>query len=292
VRIIGIIVGIIVLIAAAIYARSVAVLGHRFTSPPTTIHAATDPARIAHGQRLASMMCSGCHGPDYSGQLFIDAGPLMRLWSANLTKGRGGAAQTLSDADFEAAIRHGYQPGGRSLLIMPSEVFGMIADDDLEDVIAALRAAPSVDRETPAPVVGPVGRALTAFGVAKLRSAEMAAALPPAPAKAPSVAISVEYGQYLSKINGCAQCHGPGLSGGLIPNMGPQKKVASNLTPEGMAAYDEASFARALRTGVRPGGTPIDSFMPWREFRIMSDTEVGALYAYLRTVPARPFGHR
>jgi len=292
VRIVGIVVGSIVVIALAIYARSVAVLGHRYTSPHTSIHAATDPVRIAHGQHLASMMCSGCHGPDYGGRLFIDGMPFMRLWAPNLTRGRGGAAQTFSDADFEAAIRHGYVPGGRSLLIMPSEVFGAIADDDLEEVIAAIRAAPPIDRVAPAPAIGPVGRGLTAFGVAKVRSAELAANLPPAPPKAPAVAASFEYGRYLTNIGGCVECHGPGLSGGLIPNMGPNKKIASNLTPAGMGAYNDSLFARALREGVRPGGTPIDTFMPWREFRIMNDTEIGALYTYLRTVPARPFGNR
>jgi hypothetical protein len=74
--------------------------------------------------------------------------------------------------------------------------------------------------------------------------------------------------------------------------MGPNKKIASNLTPAGLGAYNDSLFARALRQGVRPGGTPIDTFMPWREFRLMTDTEIGALYAYLRTVPARPFGNR
>jgi mono/diheme cytochrome c family protein len=238
------------------------------------------------------MMCSGCHGPDYGGRLFIDGMPFMRLWAPNLTSGRGGAAQTFSDGDFEAAIRHGYLPGGRSLLIMPADVFGTIADDDLDDVIAAIRAAPPVDRLTPAPAIGPIGRVLTAFGVAKIRSAELAADLPPAPAKAPPVAATIEYGRYLTNIGGCVRCHGSGLSGGLIPNMGPNKKIASNLTPAGMGAYNDSLFARALRQGVRPGGTPIDTFMPWREFRLMNDTEIGALYMYLRTVPARAFGNR
>lgn len=291
-RIVGIIVGGIAVIALAIYARSVAVLGHRYTSATTSIHAATDSARIAHGQHLASMMCSGCHGPDYGGRLFIDGMPFMRLSAPNLTRGHGGAAQTFSDADFEAAIRHGYLPGGRSLLIMPSDVFGTIADDDLEDVIAAIRAAPPVDRETPPPAIGPIGRVLTAFGVAKIRSAELAGALPPAPAKAPPLTATIEYGRYLTNIGGCVRCHGSGLSGGLIPNMGPNKKIASNLTPAGMGAYNDSLFARALREGVRPGGTPIDTFMPWREFRLLNDAEIGALYTYLRTVPARPFGNR
>ena len=256
------------------------------------MHAATAPARIAHGQHLASMMCAGCHGPDYSGRLFIDGMPFARLWAPNLTHGHGGAAETFSDADFEAAIRHGYLPGGRSLLIMPSAVFGTVADDDLEEVIAAIRAAPPVDRQTPPPEIGPLGRALTGLGVAKIRSAALAAELPPAPAKAPPVAVSIEYGSYLANVGGCRECHGPGLSGGLIPNMGPNKKIASNLTPTGLAAYNDSLFKRALRQGIRPGGTPIDTFMPWREFRLMNDTEIGALYTYLRTVPARPFGNR
>ena len=289
-RITGIILGVFVLIVGAIYTRSAVVFGHRFTSPPATIHATTDPGRIAHGQHLASMMCGGCHGPDLGGRLFIDGMPFVRLWTPNLTHGHGGAALTLTDADFEAAIRHGYLPGGRSLLIMPSTVFGTLADDDLEDLIAAVRATPPVDRQTPAPAIGPVGRVLTALGLAELRSAQQAAELPVPPAKAPAVAASVEYGRYLTNIGGCVECHGPGLSGGLIPNMGPNKKIASNLTPAGLGAYNDSAFARALRQGVRPGGTPIDTFMPWRQFRAMNDTEVGALYAYLRTVPARPFG--
>jgi mono/diheme cytochrome c family protein len=291
-RIAAIIVGIIVALAAAIYLRSMAVLGHRFTSPPVTIHAAADPARLAHGQHLASMMCAGCHGPDYGGRLFIDGMPFMKLYAPNLTRGQGGVAATFSDGDFERAIRHGYLPGGRSLLIMPSEVFGMVADDDLEDMIAAIRAAPAVDRQTPAPAIGPVGRALTGLGVANIRSADLAAVLPTPPATAPPVAANTEYGRYLTNIGGCVECHGPGLSGGLIPNMGPNKKIASNLTPAGLGAYNDSLFARAIRQGIRPSGAPIDTFMPWREFRLMTDTEIGALYTYLRTVPARPFGNR
>jgi mono/diheme cytochrome c family protein len=280
-----------VLLAAGISIRSTMVLGRHFSSPVVAIHAATDSVRVAHGQHLAAAMCSGCHGPDYSGTLFLDGMPFMKLYAPNLTRGRGGAAQTFSDADFEAAIRHGRLPDGRSLFIMPSEVFVGIADDDVEDMIAALRAATPVDRPTPAPAVGPVGRALIGLGVAKVQSAVATAGMPTAPAKAPPVSASAEYGRYLTQIGGCVRCHGEGLSGGLIANMGPQKHIASNLTPEGLGAYNEATFARALRQGIRPDGTPIDSFMPWREFRNFNDTDLGALYAYLRTVPARPFGN-
>jgi mono/diheme cytochrome c family protein len=292
VRILGIIVAVIVGCVILVVGRSALVLGRHFSSPPVAIRAATDPARIAHGQHIAATTCAGCHGENLGGRLFVDGMPFMRLYASNLTGGRGGAARTFSDADFEGAIRHGHLPNGRSLLIMmPSEVFASVADDDLEDIIGALRAGTPVDSQMPAPAFGPVGRMLIGLGLAKLQSAPTIASLPSAPAKAPPVSASAEYGRYLSHIEGCTECHGAGLSGGLIPNMGPEKHIASNLTPDGLGAYNEATFMRALRQGVRPDGTPIDSFMPWRQFRTMTDTELGALYTYLRTVPARPFGN-
>lgn len=49
---------------------------------------------------------------------------------------------------------------------------------------------------------------------------------------------------------------------------------------------------RALRTGRRPDGTAIDQSMPWRLMRQMTDVELRALYAYLHTLPARPYGGR
>jgi mono/diheme cytochrome c family protein len=287
-RIVGLAVACLVVLAAGIYARSALVLGRHFAMRPSSVHAATDPARIAHGQHLVAMACAGCHRQDLGGGPFVDQQPFMRLSAANLTQ----SARTYSDAEFEAAIRQGVKRDGRSLLIMPSEVFGAFANNDVEDIIAGLRAAPAVDRSLPPPAIGPVGRALIAFGVAKLQSAQLAAALPVPPTTAPLVAASVEYGRYLSHVGGCVQCHGEGLSGGLIPNMGPNKRIASNLTPEGLGTYNESTFARAMREGIRPGGTPIDTFMPWREFRVMNDTEVGALYTYLRTVPPRKFGNR
>ena len=65
------------------------------------------------------------------------------------------------------------------------------------------------------------------------------------------------------------------------------------LVHEGDALPGAADFVRALRDGVRPGGTPIDSQMPVRRItRHLDDTELRALYAYLRTLPARPYGGR
>jgi hypothetical protein len=40
----------------------------------------------------------------------------------------------------------------------------------------------------------------------------------------------------------------------------------------------------ALRTGQRPDGTVINPFMPWRFTRLMTDEEIQAVWAYLRTL--------
>ena len=66
--------------------------------------------------------------------------------------------------------------------------------------------------------------------------------------------------------------------------------AAANLTsdPSGIVYYDEAKFIRALRTG-RVGAREL-KVMPWRRFGKVSDEDLGAMFAYLRTVP--PVKHR
>lgn len=111
---------------------------------------------------------------------------------------------------------------------------------------------------------------------------------PPAPTPGPNA----QYGEYLSYVSGCRACHGDHLSGGHIPGTPSSFKNASNLTPTGIGHYSEADFTRAPREGVRPGGIPIDTLMPVRDFKSMNDDEIHALYAYLRTVPPREYGNR
>jgi hypothetical protein len=84
----------------------------------------------------------------------------------------------------------------------------------------------------------------------------------------------------------------PGLSGGKIPGAPPDWKPAANITPAGIGHYSEAGFIGILRAGTRPDGSKIDSLMPWRLTKEMTDVELKAIYAYLKTVPAKEYGHR
>ena len=52
-----------------------------------------------------------------------------------------------------------------------------------------------------------------------------------------------------------------------------------------------AQFAAMFRSGKRPDGSVI-KVMPFESLREVNDTDVQALYAFLKTAPAKPFGQR
>jgi mono/diheme cytochrome c family protein len=63
---------------------------------------------------------------------------------------------------------------------------------------------------------------------------------------------------------------------------------AMNLTPHthGMAAWTEDMFVRAMRTGKHMGESrPIMPPMPWQNAGKMTDEDLKAVYAYLKSIP-------
>ena len=141
----------------------------------------------------------------------------------------------------------------------------------------------------------------------------------PAGAQQPGSNAAVERGRYLVRITGCHDCHSPKVQG-MTPNLdlalsgrpsttqlptetktevhaspdltawtGPWGfSVASNLTPEPTTGigtrYNEASFIATMRTGKKPNGTPIMPPMPSDVYQNMTDDDLKAIFAYLRTV--------
>jgi hypothetical protein len=91
----------------------------------------------------------------------------------------------------------------------------------------------------------------------------------------------------------CFGCHGAKLNGGQIPGGPPDWPPAANLTPgEGsaMTRYpDPAAFARLFKSGNRPDGTAV-KVMPFGSLREMNDTDVRALFLYLKTLQPMPHG--
>ena len=63
---------------------------------------------------------------------------------------------------------------------------------------------------------------------------------------------------------------------------------ARNLTPDretGLGKWTEAYFIKVLRTGVRGNGEPLRPLMPWEWYRQLTDEDLKAIFAYLRSIP-------
>jgi cytochrome c553 len=279
--------------ASAVWVRGGRLIDRPYDVPPhAPLAIPTDAAAIERGRHIATSFgsCTLCHGEDFGGQVYADEGAFGFVAGPNLTGGRGGIGPQLRTEDWVRAIRYGIGRDGASLLIMPSEVYVHLSDADLAALIAYLEQLPPVDRELAPSRFGWLGRMLTGAGRLNLLVASKTEPLLSVPAVEPGV--TREYGRYLVEAGGCAGCHGYGLSGGRVagpPNLPP----ASNLTPAGASAqWTEAQFFSAMRTGVRPDGTRMDEFMPWRNLGRMTDDELRAIWLYLRSVPAKPFGHK
>ncbi len=104
----------------------------------------------------------------------------------------------------------------------------------------------------------------------------------------PTDEAAIERGEHIAVARFCVGCHGADLAGEAVvddPLVG--LIVASNLTSgEGGVgrSYGDADWVRAIRHGVGPDGMPL-VLMPAWEFYYLSDEDLGALIAYLKTVP-------
>jgi hypothetical protein len=79
------------------------------------------PLRAGMNPALNNEACFA-HGDDMSGGSFLEF-PFGYVDAKNLTPGKGGAGAEFKDQDWVRAIRHGVNPEGTSLLIMPATAF-------------------------------------------------------------------------------------------------------------------------------------------------------------------------
>ena len=293
--VLGGLIGIVLIAAVVLYLIGGGRIDKTYTIPAETIAIPTDQASVDRGRHLATAInkCVDCHGANLGGAIFLDVTtpPLFRAVAPNLTRGQGGVGGQLSDADLARAIRHGVGPDGRALLVMPADDYFPMSDADVGALIAYIRSLPPIDSQLPPSEIRPLGRILLAAGLLPSFAAELI----DHEAKretAPPAGVTAEYGRYLAMSGGCTGCHGPGLSGGPIPGVPPDFPPARNISPTGIGSWSDADFFRALREGKRPDGSAIDPFMPWMATRQMTDDEIKALLAYLRTAPPRPDGMR
>jgi cytochrome c553 len=282
------------LAAGATYAISERLLNRKVDVPVETVAVPTaDITAVQRGQHLASAVaaCTGCHGPNLAGKIYLDDPLLGRIVPQNLTRGRGGVGGNFSDADFVRAIRQGVAPSGRLLLIMPSDNYYSFSDADLGAIIAYVRSMPAIDTALPPSEIRAFGRILLTVGQLQLQPAASIDQSAPRP-RAPPTGVTPEYGAYLAQAAGCPSCHGPGLSGGNTTQAGLNSVAAANITPTGLGAWTDADFIKAMRTGTRPDGRVLSTSMPWPYYAQMTDDELRAIWRFLQAVPGRETGAR
>ena len=100
---------------------------------------------------------------------------------------------------------------------------------------------------------------------------------------------AIQRGQHLAgAIALCNGCHAANMAGRLIMDDAVARIVAPNLTAGhgGFgASFSDADFVRAIRRGIDPRGRQL-LVMPSDNYSRLSDADVGAIVAYLRSLPA------
>jgi mono/diheme cytochrome c family protein len=104
----------------------------------------------------------------------------------------------------------------------------------------------------------------------------------------PTDAAAIEEGGRLARVRGCfGGCHGDRFEGQVFFDQpGVARLVAPNLT-QAAARWSDPELARIIRHGVRPNGRSVFS-MPAHTFSGLSDTDLGAILAFLRHAPPEP----
>ena len=237
---------------------------------------------VQRGERGEPLFAMGLSG----GMVFDD--PAFRAVAPNITPDRETGIGNWTDAQLALAIREGVRPD-KSIIgpPMPIELYRKMSDSDLASIVAYLRAQPAVKIAIP--------------------KSKYSMPLPPSygppvgSVVSPKPADTVRYGEYLANIGHCMECHSPrgakGMlqhertgAGGQVFNGPWGTSVARNLTPHpsGLKDWTDAQLAKAIREGVDRTGQPYKPPMGFGFYKTISEPDMVALVAYLRSLKPMP----
>jgi len=204
----------------------------------------------------------------------------------NLTPDPETGIGTWTDAQIITAIREGRRPDGTIIgPPMPIGLYRGMSDRDVQAIVAYLRQLPPVRNAVP--------------------PSEYHIPLPPAygppVTNVPEVSRDdkVAYGAYLAgPLGHCIECHTPAgpegpdfannLGAGGFECPGPWGvSVSRNITPTGIGDISDADLKRIITTGTRPDGSAMLPPMPYPYYAHITDADLDAIIAYLRTLPPK-----
>ncbi|MEA2871039.1 MAG: hypothetical protein QOH67_1015 [Hyphomicrobiales bacterium] len=267
----------------------------------TTAGTALAQAPVERGKYLVNtiLTCQNCHTPkgERGGPIFdrdLSSGlswdePPFKVTASNITQDKETGIGNWSDADIKKALQKGERPNGTRLAaIMPSDFYEILTPGDLDAIVAYLRTVKPVKQQTPTPE----------YRIALPRHIPPGAEKPFAEA---DMANKVKKGFYLATIGHCMECHTPmgpkgrefetSLGKGGFEFPGPWGvSVARNITShkeKGIGAWSDDEIKRAITKGVSKDGSPLKPPMGYGFYANMTEGDLDAVVAYLRTVPAK-----
>jgi mono/diheme cytochrome c family protein len=279
--------------------------------PLKEISVQSTPERIERGRYLANhvTVCMDCHskrawdrysGPPVvgtlgqGGEIFDQRMGFPGSFSSpNITPFN---LRDWTDAEIYRAITSGVKKDGNPLFpIMPYLAYGTLDDEDIFAIIAYIRSIPPL-RNTPPPSnpAFPMNLVLRTFPA------------PNVPSARPPESDTLKYGEYLVRASGCIECHTTAEHGQIVKNLAFQGGrefvmpngvlTSSNITPDketGIGWMTREDFVRRFRAydpvvyiPPRLGQKDMPTIMPWTMYAGMSETDLAAIYAYLKSLPA------
>lgn len=268
-----------------------------YDAPYPAIWASDDADVIARGKYLVTgpAHCIDCHSTDDAPGVMSGGHewklPIGIIRSANITSDVETGIGSRTDAELARVLRHGVGPDGKAL--MPFMPFAEMSDQDLTAVISYLRTLPPVKKQVVRKELNPLGVVMMALLI------EPAGPKAEVPVRVAAEA-TVEYGRYLANnVANCAGCHtardlrtgapvGAPFAGGMemeSKHDATVKFVSPNLTPDPetgwITGWSEEDFVARFKSGSALTGAT----MPWKSYARMSETDLRAIYRYLRTLP-------
>jgi mono/diheme cytochrome c family protein len=275
-------------------------------------HAAESRSLVEHGRYLVDsiLACGNCHTPksasgnsiiekDLSGGGTSFTTPAFDATSSNITQDRETGIGSWTDADIKRTLIEGVRPSQGRLAnvplaaVMPVSFFKALLPRDLDAVVAYLKTVRPLSSDIPLPIYKmPVHH--EPYPDAERGFTEAMMADP------------VKRGEYLVTIGHCMECHSPfekgrpdygrlgkggrKFSASLVQGFpaGWTGSVAPNITSHpisGIGAWTDTEIKRAITKGVSRDGRKLQPPMGFEYYNRMTEADLTAIVAYLRTVP-------
>ncbi len=262
--------------------------------------ASAESASVKRGSYLANtiMTCANCHSPkgppeatngkDYSGGLEFDEPPF-KVTAPNITQDKETGLGKWSAAEIKNVLLTGIRPNGTPLAeIMPTNFYQILTPSDANAIVAYLKTLKPISNKVPNPLYKMALPHHLFPGSEK-----------PMPASA--MRNKIKRGFYLATIGHCMECHTPmtqkgrdfgnGLGSGGFEFKGPwgvskSRNITSSKT-KGIGEWSDAEIKRAITQGVSKDGSKLKPPMGYGYYAGMTNSDLDAIVAYLRTVPAK-----